>query len=171
MTGINKEELSTPELSTTRRRFYLAVINIVGAVIGAALAIPAFIYLFFPPRQKKGNEWVDVADVDQLKVNTPQEILFQRSRVDGWRVVAEKTSTWVVKTGPAQVTAFAPQCTHLGCAYHWDEQNKNFLCPCHTSTFSIDGKVLSGPAPRPLDKFAVKIDGNKLAVGPLDTHA
>jgi menaquinol-cytochrome c reductase iron-sulfur subunit len=77
----------------------------------------------------------------------------------------------VVKTAGNQVTAFAPQCTHLGCAYHWDQANNNFLCPCHTSAFSIDGKVLSGPAPRPLDKYMVKIQGDKLSIGPLDTHA
>jgi len=69
------------------------------------------------------------------------------------------------------VTAFAPQCTHLGCAYHWDESSHNFICPCHTSAFSIDGKVLAGPAPRPLDRYTVKVEGNKLQIGPLESHA
>jgi menaquinol-cytochrome c reductase iron-sulfur subunit len=63
------------------------------------------------------------------------------------------------------VIAFAPQCTHLGCAYHWDEKANNFLCPCHTSTFSIDGKVLTGPAPRPLDRLVTKIDQGKILIG------
>ena len=47
------------------------------------------------------------------------------------------------------MVAFNPACTHLGCAYHWDESPNNFVCPCHASVFSIDGKVLVGPAPRP----------------------
>ena len=64
-----------------------------------------------------------------------------------------------------QVVAFAPQCTHLGCAYHWDDPKKQFLCPCHTSVFSIDGAVVSGPAPRPLDRFESKVEKNKLLLG------
>jgi Rieske Fe-S protein len=55
----------------------------------------------------------------------------------------------------------------LGCAYHWDAQNKDFLCPCHTSIFSIDGKVVSGPAPRPLDRFDTKTEGTRLLIGEL----
>ncbi len=65
------------------------------------------------------------------------------------------------------MTAFGPQCTHLGCAYHWEQDKKEFLCPCHTSLFAIDGSVLSGPAPRPLDRYQTKIEGTKLLLGRL----
>ncbi|HYL76478.1 MAG TPA: ubiquinol-cytochrome c reductase iron-sulfur subunit [Bryobacteraceae bacterium] len=159
------------ELSPTRRSFYIKFIYGVMSAIGAALAVPAGIYLLFPPKAHKENEWVDAADLSRLPTGTPEEISFQRTRVDGWKVSSEKATAWVVKTADNQVTAFAPQCTHLGCAYHWDEPTHNFVCPCHTSAFSIDGKVLAGPAPRPLDRYEVKIDGNKLQIGPLERHA
>jgi len=87
--------------------------------------------------------------------------------VDGRKVTSEKSTAWVVKVADNQAVAFSPQCTHLGCAYHWDEGNKNFLCPCHTSTFDMEGKVLSGPAPRPLDRFQVRVEGTKLLIGDL----
>ncbi len=64
-----------------------------------------------------------------------------------------------------------PICTHLGCAYHWDDPSHTFICPCHTSVFSIDGKVLSGPAPRPLDRYMTKIDDGKLEIGPVEPQA
>jgi menaquinol-cytochrome c reductase iron-sulfur subunit len=71
----------------------------------------------------------------------------------------------VIKKAQGEIVAFTPQCTHLGCAYSYDDKNKEFLCPCHTSTFALDGKVLTGPAPRALDRYEVKLAGNKLLLG------
>jgi menaquinol-cytochrome c reductase iron-sulfur subunit len=96
---------------------------------------------------------------------------FQQSRVDGWRVITEKKTAWVVKTSDSKIIAFGPQCTHLGCAYHWNQGVKQFECPCHASFFSLDGKVLSGPAPRPLDRYVTTVQNNRLQVGPLKTSA
>ena len=167
--GPNREP--AVELSPTRRSFYIRFIYATMTAIGAALAIPAGIYLLFPPKARKEAEWVDAADLASIPTGTPTEISFQHNRVDGWKVTSEKTTAWVVKASDSQVTAFTPQCTHLGCAYHWDEAAHNFLCPCHTSAFSIDGKVLTGPAPRPLDRYTVRVQGNKLQIGPPEAHA
>ncbi len=156
---------------TNRRTFFLASIYGVWGVISAALAIPAAVYLLFPPRTKKGGEWVQAGNLADVQSGAPSEVTFRRNRVDGWKVTSEKTSAWLVKTAENNVVAFAPQCTHLGCAYHWDDANHNFLCPCHTSTFALDGKVLSGPAPRALDRYDVKLDGNKILIGPVRTPA
>lgn len=149
----------------TRRGFYIGVMNAIGAVIGAMLGIPAAIYLLVPPKLKKESDWVEAADVTALAVNQPVEVVFRRNRADGWKIVSEKDTAWVVKSADNRVTAFAPQCTHLGCAYHWDERRSEFVCPCHSSLFSIDGQVLSGPAPRPLDRYAARIEGGKLLLG------
>jgi menaquinol-cytochrome c reductase iron-sulfur subunit len=150
---------------TTRRSFYSAFIYGLGAVISAALAVPAAAYLLFRPKPQNGSQWVDAAELNRLQPDKPEEVVFRRSRVDGWRVANEKATAWVVKLDDQNVVAYSPQCTHLGCAYHWDEQAKNFLCPCHTSTFGIDGKVLSGPAPRPLDRYVTRVDNGKLLIG------
>jgi menaquinol-cytochrome c reductase iron-sulfur subunit len=150
---------------TTRRSFYSAAINGLGALITAALALPAAAYLLIKPKSQKQGAWVDAADLNLLQIKKPEEVVFRRTRIDGWRVVNEKTTAWVVRMDDQNVVAYTPQCTHLGCAYHWDEQQKNFLCPCHTSVFSIDGKVLSGPAPRPLDRFETRVDNGKLLIG------
>ncbi len=150
-----------------RRAFILTFIYGLWGIITSALAIPAALYLLLPPRSRKGNEWVAAGEVTQLQPGTPEEVVFRRNRVDGWKVTSEKSTAWVVKETSGGVVAFAPQCTHLGCAYHWDESNRYFLCPCHTSAFALDGKVLSGPAPRPLDRYEVKVDSGKILIGPI----
>jgi menaquinol-cytochrome c reductase iron-sulfur subunit len=135
--------------------------------MAAALGLPALAYLLLPPKVRKDEEWVQAGDVSNLAVNSPVELTFRRTRTDGWKVTSEKSTAWAVKQPDGSVLAFGPQCTHLGCAYHWEDGKNDFLCPCHTSVFGIDGKVISGPAPRPLDRFETKIDGNKLMLGRL----
>jgi menaquinol-cytochrome c reductase iron-sulfur subunit len=157
--------------TTSRRRMMVGLIYGIWAAIASALSLPALVYLFFPPRARNENEWVDVGDIGKLGVNSPLEMTFRRNRVDGWRITSEKSTAWVVKLANGEVAAFGPQCTHLGCAYHWEEGKDHFLCPCHTSIFSIDGRVVSGPAPRPLDKYEIKLAGSKLSVGPLRKSA
>jgi menaquinol-cytochrome c reductase iron-sulfur subunit len=151
----------------TRRNFYVAAVYAIWAAIATAFTIPAFVYLFFPPRLRKQQEWIEVGDVGKLAANAPVEMAFRRNLVDGWKMTSEKSTAWVVKQPDGSIRAFGPQCTHLGCAYHWDDRKNDFVCPCHNSVFAIDGKVISGPAPRPLDRYAVRLEGNKLLLGNL----
>jgi len=139
--------------------------------IGAALAIPSAIYLLFPPKARKASEWVEAGDIASLPEGTPTEVSFRRRREDGWKVTTEKATAWVLKRPGNQLIAYSPQCTHLGCAYHWDDASRTFICPCHTSAFSIDGKVIGGPAPRPLDRYLTRIENGKLEIGPQEPHA
>ena len=155
----------------SRRNFYVGAVYGMWAAISAALGIPALIYLFFPPKVRKADEWIELGDVSKLSPGSPVEMVFRRNRVDGWKVISEKGSAWVVKLADNNIVAFGPQCTHLGCAYHWDDASRTFICPCHTSSFAIDGKVLGGPAPRPLDRYEVKIDSGVLEIGPPEAHA
>jgi menaquinol-cytochrome c reductase iron-sulfur subunit len=157
-----------PTSELTRRRFYIGAIYAVWAAIGAALGIPALIYLFLPPRVRHENQWVDVGDVSQLTPNSPVEMTFRRNRIDGWKVISERSTAWVVKRPDSSVTAFGPQCTHLGCAYHWEESKNEFVCPCHNSIFGVDGRVISGPAPRPLDRYEAKVEGSHVMLGHLE---
>jgi menaquinol-cytochrome c reductase iron-sulfur subunit len=149
----------------TRRGFYYTAINLLGGLMGAAVAIPAAAYLLIRPKSADEGGFSEVGEVGQLKAGVPQEVLYVRKRVDGWRKVTEKASTWLVKIDEKTVVAFNPACTHLGCAYHWEASGKEFLCPCHASKFSIDGKVLAGPAPRPLDRYVAKVEDGKILIG------
>jgi cytochrome b6-f complex iron-sulfur subunit len=64
--------------------------------------------------------------------------------------------------------AISRTCTHLGCTVPWEEKDKQFACPCHGSLFDSSGSVMSSPAPRALDIFAVFIENNIVKV---DTSA
>ena len=56
--------------------------------------------------------------------------------------------------------AFSGKCPHLGCGYKWRRHKllgQVFLCPCHLSIYDAAGKVLEGPAPRPLDPVPLRL--------------
>ncbi len=157
--------LAAPEVS--RRSFYVGAIYALWGLIAAALGAPALFYLFLPPKPAKEEEWVEVGDVNQLASGTPLEMAFRRNRVDGWKIISEKSTAWVLKQADNSVVAFGPQCTHLGCAYHWEQSRNQFVCPCHNSLFAVDGHVTAGPAPRPLDRYDVRVEGRKFLLGRL----
>lgn len=150
---------------TDRRGFFAAVLSGLGVLTGAALILPAARYLLYSPPERKQPEWVGAGDTNQFGLNEPAQVFFRRNRADAWRVVSEKDTAWVVRTSPAELVAFSPWCTHLGCAYHWDPLQRQFLCPCHGSVFAIDGKVVAGPAPRALDRYETKTEGGELMLG------
>nr|WP_319392495.1 ubiquinol-cytochrome c reductase iron-sulfur subunit [uncultured Desulfobacter sp.] len=60
--------------------------------------------------------------------------------------------------------AVSRKCTHLGCTVPWDDEKKQFICPCHASVFDISGNVISPPAPRPLDIHPVTIENRTIMV-------
>jgi cytochrome b6-f complex iron-sulfur subunit len=66
--------------------------------------------------------------------------------------------TTIVKTG-SKVFAVTSVCTHKGC--HVKPADDHFKCPCHPSQFSLDGKVIHGPAKKALVHYGVSAkDGN-----------
>lgn len=62
------------------------------------------------------------------------------------------------------ILALWHRCTHLGCTVPWREDEGMFHCPCHSSIFTREGEVVSGPAPRPLDLFPIEMVEGKIVV-------
>ena len=75
---------------------------------------------------------------------------------------------WIVNTeynGQPQIAAIRTVCTHLGCTPNWLEAEQKFKCPCHGSGFYKDGINFEGPAPRPLERYAIALaDDGQLEV-------
>ena len=75
---------------------------------------------------------------------------------------------WIVKheyEGQSQIYAVKSVCTHLGCTPNWLEAEQKFKCPCHGSGFYKDGVNFEGPAPRPLERYAIRVaDDGQLEV-------
>jgi cytochrome b6-f complex iron-sulfur subunit len=71
----------------------------------------------------------------------------------------KEKGAWVIRHKDEQgrdiIYALSTTCTHLGCTPNWLEGEKKFKCPCHGSGFKISGVNFEGPAPRPLERYAI----------------
>jgi menaquinol-cytochrome c reductase iron-sulfur subunit len=153
------------EKDSGRRRFLKVAVGILSGVATVALAAPLVATLIGPMYRRQKVGFASVGRLDALPQGEPVNLTFSYESQEAYMRQASVHDVWVVKHSPTEVTVFSPICTHLGCHYGWDGQARQFRCPCHGSVFSIEGTVLAGPAPRPLDTLPSRVEKGELLVG------
>jgi menaquinol-cytochrome c reductase iron-sulfur subunit len=147
-----------------RRRFLSYAGGLLAAVIAAALALPLIRFFVDDAFASRPARWLKLGARKDVRLNRPQLFHVSYLDTDGWRQTTRRQAVYVVTHDAETYTVFSNICTHLGCPVGWDEAAKLFLCPCHGGGFSIDGDVVKGPPPRPLDRFEHKFEGDVLYV-------
>ena len=139
-------------VSPARRRFFLTVmLGGVGAVLAGVAGWPLF--RFLSPRAEGTGAGKTTIPRDQVPVGGAHFFQYQ-----GHPAV-------VIQPAAGKFIALTAVCTHLGCIVKWQKVKEDFLCPCHGGRYSPEGKVLGGPPPKPLETYAVTIQGDKILVG------
>ena len=110
------------------------------------------LFQFFVPRVEAGGFG------SQIIAGTLEEF------EPGTMSYVRKGRLYISRLEDGGVLAMWQKCTHLGCTVPWRQEAGEFNCPCHSSIFNRKGEVMSGPAPRPLDLFAVSVKDGKLVV-------
>lgn len=149
-----------------RRDFLTRAAVLLGGLVAAVLGGTGLGYFISPAFRKKAGAWVELGAAGDFKAGAPVLVEYTQRKRDAWVTSVNRSSAWVLTTDGKNFTAFDPRCTHLGCPYRWNADQKKFLCPCHTASFDIEGKVLGGPPPRPLDKYETKVEGGRLMILP-----
>ncbi|APA96908.1 ubiquinol-cytochrome c reductase iron-sulfur subunit [Nocardia seriolae] len=72
-----------------------------------------------------------------------------------------KGDTVITQPAAGTYQGFSSTCTHLGCKVN-EVTDGLIKCPCHGSSYHLDGSVAGGPAPRALDAKAIKVEGDKI---------
>lgn len=72
----------------------------------------------------------------------------------------------VLVTPQGELRAFSAICTHMGCTVAWESKGENtrLHCPCHGSNFDLAGKVVNGPAKKPLQHYEAHLDGDDVII-------
>jgi menaquinol-cytochrome c reductase iron-sulfur subunit len=159
--------------TVTRRRFMTVTANGAGAVAAAAFTLPALGFAIGPIFKQNGMSWQAVGTTDQFTETNyiPVIITLQPEIGD-----AGKSTAYIRKKDPAIDTdpadrdspyiAISDRCVHLGCPVRWVPASERFLCPCHGGVYDLLGRRVSGPPPRPLDRFYTRLNGDVVELGP-----
>jgi menaquinol-cytochrome c reductase iron-sulfur subunit len=150
-------------VSESRRGFLKIAIAALTFMSGVVLGLP-FIRTIYRSAPVMETGWSEVTKLASLPLNRPTNIRFPTQSEDAFIRGTVVRSVWVVKHSGTELSVYSPVCTHLGCYFAWNQAAERFECPCHGSVFSVDGKVLDGPAPRPLDKLPYKVEDGTLSV-------
>jgi len=148
----------------TRRGFLKLASGILAFVGGVVLGIPFLGSLGGPAFRTKKRHFAKVTLVDGLPSGEPEDMQYLDLTKDAYIHEMTTRNVWVIKHSQGDVTVFSPICPHLGCRYNWHPESRRFVCPCHGSVFALDGKVLAGPSPRPLDTLPKRITNGELFV-------
>ena len=138
--------------------------GVIGAVITLIPAAAGLAVWLDPARRKTntGGQTVRVASLSALPEDgVPRKFAVLASRVDAWNKSPETAvgAVYLLREKGGKPRALNVVCPHAGCFVDYLEARRSYLCPCHNSTFALDGKINDpkSPAPRGLDELEVEI--------------
>ena len=163
--GVNTGKTSNRQ-GISRRGFVTGVTGILCGIIALIIGVPAIGYLISPALQKEedSDEWVPLGPVEDLIEDKPTLFTFTRIKQVGWERSGFSYGVYVTKKPQGTYDVFSNICTHLSCRVSWKEDLNHFFCPCHDGHYAKDGTVISGPPPRPLDRFEHRIQDRVLKI-------
>jgi cytochrome b6-f complex iron-sulfur subunit len=147
--------LKSADSPVPRRSFldWLLGLGVVGTL--ASAGFPVIRFLKPLPNQGPGGP---------LRL-TPDET----TKLDNNRFVIVRSGTrrlLVFEDDHQKLRALSAKCTHEGCTVQYVPGDNVIWCACHNGRYDLDGRVLSGPPPRPLPQFPVQREDDSVIVSP-----
>jgi cytochrome b6-f complex iron-sulfur subunit len=135
-----------------RRTFLNSLLGIGG--IGGLLSVfyPVLSFLT-PPRSAE-------AKVNSIKAGPSSEFPTNSSKI----VKFGRKPVILIKTDDNQYNALSASCTHLDCIVQYKSDTKQIWCACHNGTYDLNGRNISGPPPKPLEEYDVKVVNEEIVI-------
>ncbi len=155
---------SNPE-EVSRRNFMAGIIGVVASAVAALVGIPAIGFVVSPGvKQANKEKWITLGPLSSLTPGVPTGFPYSRAIKDGWVQSVQSGVAYALTADGQNITVFSNVCPHLSCRVTWNADRRAYLCPCHDAVFGVNGEVVSGPPPRPLDQFQSKIENGQVMI-------
>ena len=143
----------------TRTKFLTGIALVTGGVMTAAILVPVVGFAAADALKEEDWQWVDIGALSDFPDGKTTSLA-----VSGPSPESNRRAYIRVRDGA--IIAIWNRCAHLGCPVAYSPGGDVYACPCHGGAYDSLGLVTSGPPPRPLDRFDVKIvsaDGKDIA--------
>lgn len=140
---LKKQPLKSKVVNINRRDFVKKGITLLPFIGAGSLLYPLSKFAFFEEKNKISL----VIALDELT-----------------QKITKRGTVFITKNND-EIKVFDAHCTHMGCVLNFSESENAFVCPCHSSKFSLDGTVLKGPAQKKLDTLSFTINQKNLLIG------
>lgn len=151
------------ESDLNRRKFMEIGIYTITGTIAAVSSVALARFAVGRSFEKETSKWIeiDARDLEDTDGNYTRVVL-EWSQKDGWLTTNARSLAYVKKVSASEVVAINATCSHLGCVVTWKDEDKIFQCPCHNGRYDAEGRVVSGPPPRPLRRHKTKIEDGRI---------
>jgi menaquinol-cytochrome c reductase iron-sulfur subunit len=169
---------ASPSVGPPRRNVLAAAAAVIVGGLASLVPLGAGALVFLDPilrrktkaaagGEQAGRPFRRVATVDSLPADgTPVQVPVIADLTDAWSREPNQPigAVYLRKLADGQVACFNAICPHAGCFVAYSGERKVFQCPCHTSSFQLDGQRLM-PSPSPRDMDPLVVDEEKLKSG------
>src|ERR1700677_4444126 len=143
-----------------RRDFFKkSAIAVISGILAFVPALAGLMVLLDPLRRKAASGGaIKVTTLSALPDDgVPRKFPVLADKVDAWNKYRDVPigAVYLRRTGDGKVEALNVVCPHAGCFVDFSAERAMFLCPCHNSSFTLDGKIADAksPSPRALDSL------------------
>ncbi len=158
-----------PGASVQPRRNVLAGLaaGVIGTIVAVVPTIPGLGFLLHPLLKKKqagstaGDDFVKVTTVDAIPADgSPRAFPVQMDVQDAWNKYPNRQvgSVFLSRDDKGSVQCFSCVCPHLGCTINYEEKAKLYVCPCHASSFKLNGERNNLIPPRSMDPLTARVN-------------
>jgi Rieske Fe-S protein len=113
---------------------------------------PAFRFLKPPQVAEASVNEAPAGKISDLKPNTAKIVKF------GTRPVL------LTRVSETEWKAYSAVCTHLNCTVQFQEAKQLIWCACHNGYYDLNGQVVSGPPPKPLEEYVVRFKAEEVII-------
>jgi len=147
-----------------RRGFLTAVAAIAAGGLAMLAPAAAGLWVLLDPLRRSGAKaaFLPVTELVAIPADgVPRQFSVISDRVDAWTgFAAEPVGAVYLRREPGSdaVQALSATCPHAGCFVEMEADGRCFRCPCHNSSFTLDGGIVApSPSPRPMDELECRV--------------
>ena len=158
----SEENVATEDNQGERRGFIKFLCIVIGGIV-SAVPFGAGIWAYINPLTREkgvdGDGFLKITTLDAIPDDgTPAKFSVIADKEDAWNKFKNiSVGAIYLRKEAGKVKALHTVCPHLGCFIDYRSSKSDFFCPCHNSNFKLDGSIVSGVSPRPMDPLEIEI--------------